>query len=180
MENSEKKPESGGAFVQFLHKLINAVLNFLHLSKYKEQIMYLIVGGGTTAIDWIVFTLLVFLLPDLSGLPFFEQFPNAIEYTVSWVAAVLFAYWASKYFVFESAKKEGSVQFFKFVASRLLTLILSLAGDFVLTGLLKMNEFLAKLIISVLVVIINYITSKLFVFNKKLEEGETHDGTRHP
>ena len=118
--------------------------------------------------------------PDLSGLPFFEQFPNAIEYTVSWVAAVLFAYWASKYFVFESAKKEGSVQFFKFVASRLLTLILSLAGDFVLTGLLKMNEFLAKLIISVLVVIINYITSKLFVFNKKLEEEETHDGTRHP
>ena len=69
--------------------------------------MYLIVGGGTTAIDWIVFTLLVFLLPDLSGLPFFEQFPNAIEYTVSWVAAVLFAYWASKYFVFESAKKRG-------------------------------------------------------------------------
>ena len=43
MENSEKKPESGGAFVQFLHKLIKAELNFLHLSTHNDQIMYLIV-----------------------------------------------------------------------------------------------------------------------------------------
>ena len=107
MANPEKKQEAGGALVRFFHKIIDAVLNFLHLSKYKEQIMYLVVGGGTTAIDWIVFTLLVFFLPDLSSLPFFDRFPNAIEYTAAWIAAVLFAFWASKYFVFESAKKEG-------------------------------------------------------------------------
>ena len=58
----------------------------------------------------------------------------------------------------------------KFVGSRVLTLILSLVGDFLLTGLLHMNEFLAKLIISVAVVIINYITSKLLVFNQKETE----------
>ena len=141
MENPEKKTENGGIIVRFFNKIINSVLEFLHLSKYKEQIMYLVVGGGTTAIDWIVFTLLVFLLPDLSHLPFFDRFPNAIEYTAAWTAAVLFAYWASKHFVFESAKKEGTVQFFKFIASRVLTLILSLVGDFFLTGMLKMNEF---------------------------------------
>ena len=180
MENPEKKQETGGALVRFFHKIIDAVLNFLHLSKYKEQIMYLVVGGGTTAIDWIVFTLLVFFLPDLSSLPFSDRFPNAIEYTAAWIAAVLFAFWASKYFVFESAKKEGTVQFFKFVASRVLTLLLSLAGDFFLTGILEINEFLAKLIISVLVVVINYITSKLFVFNKKQEKGESsHDEEPH-
>lgn len=180
MQASDPKNGSGGAVVKFFNRIIDAVLNFLHLSKYKEQIMYLVVGGGTTVIDWGVFALLVFLLPDLSGLPFFRQFPNAIEYTAAWAAAVLFAYWASKYFVFESAKKEGSVQFFKFVASRLLTLILSLAGDFLLTGILKMNEFIAKLIISVLVIIINYITSKLLVFNHKTEEDKPHDRTEHP
>ena len=132
--------------------------------------MYLFVGGGTTVVDWIIFTILVFLLPDLSALPFFSHFPNAIEYTVAWAGAVLFAYWASKYFVFETAKKEGFSQFMKFVGSRVLTLILSLVGDFLLTGLLHMNEFLAKLIISVAVVIINYITSKLLVFNQKETE----------
>ena len=132
--------------------------------------MYLVVGGGTTVIDWGVFTLIVLLSPDLSHLPFFDRFPNAIAYTAAWAAAVLFAYWASKYFVFESAKKEGTAQFFRFVASRLLTLGVSLAGDFLLTGLWHMNEFIAKLIISVVVIILNYITSKLFVFSKKAEK----------
>lgn len=179
METPEKKHSSGGAVVIFFNKIINAVLNFLHLSKFKEQIMYLIVGGGTTAIDWGVFTLLVFVLPDLSGQPFFDRFPNAIEYTAAWAAAVLFAYWASKYFVFETAKREGSSQFFKFVASRLFTLAVSLAGDFLLTGRMKMNEFIAKLIISIAVIIINYITSKLLVFNQKTGEGEAHDKAKH-
>jgi len=180
LQNPDQKNGSGGAVVKFLNRIIDSVLKFLHLSKYKEQIMYLIVGGGTTVIDWVVFTLLVFFLPDLSDLPFFSRFPNAIEYTAAWAAAVLFAYLASKYFVFETAKKEGSIQFFKFVASRLLTLILSLAGDFLLTGIMKMNEFIAKLIISIFVIIINYITSKLFVFNHKATEESQHDKAEHP
>lgn len=179
MQSSDQKNGSGGAAVKFLNRIIDSVLKFLHLSKYKEQIMYLIVGGGTTVIDWGVFTLLVFLLPDLSG-AFFNRFPNAIEYTAAWAAAVLFAYFASKYFVFETAKKEGHTQFFKFVASRLFTLILSLAGDFLLTGIMKMNEFIAKLIISILVIIINYITSKLFVFNHKAAEESQNDNRKHP
>ena len=170
LKSTEQKKNDGGLIVRFLNKIIDAVLGALHLAKYKEQIMYLFVGGGTTVVDWIIFTILVFLLPDLSSLPFFGYFPNAIEYTAAWAGAVLFAYWASKYFVFETAKKEGFSQFMKFVGSRVLTLILSRVGDFLLTGLLHMNEFIAKLIISVAVVIINYITSKLLVFNKKETE----------
>ena len=167
LNQTPEKKNDGGFLVRFINTIINAVLKAFHLTKYKEQIMYLFVGGGTTVVDWIIFTALVFVLPDLSHLPFFASFPNAIEYTVAWAGAVLFAYWASKYFVFETAKKEGFSQFLRFVASRVLTLALSLIGDFILTGLLEMNEFIAKLIISIAVVIINYITSKLLVFNKK-------------
>lgn len=170
MKSIEPRKNDGGFLVRFLNKIIDAILGVLHLTKYKEQIMYLFVGGGTTVVDWIIFTILVFVLPDLSALPFFNIFPNAIEYTVAWAGAVLFAYWASKYFVFETAKKEGFSQFMRFVGSRLLTLALSLVGDLLLTGLLHMNEFVAKLIISVAVVIINYITSKLLVFNHKETE----------
>lgn len=159
----------GGFFVRFCNRIIDAVLKLLHLTQYKEQIMYLFVGGATTVVDWVVFYILNAVLPDLSATPFFAKFPNAIEYTVAWASAVLFAYWASKYFVFETARKSGMAQlaqFVLFVGSRLMTLVLSLIGDFVLTGLFKMNEFLAKLIISIAVVIINYITSKLLVFKK--------------
>ena len=168
----EPKKNDGGFLVRFLNKIIDAMLGVMHLTKYKEQIMYLFVGGGTTVVDWLIFTLLVFLLPDLSSYPFFSHFPNAIQYTVAWAGAVLFAYWASKYFVFETAKKEGFIQFMRFVASRVLTLLLSLVGDFLLTGIANIDKFIAKIIISVAVVIINYITSKLLVFNKKESEEE--------
>ena len=170
MKQTEQKINDGGFLVRFLNKIIDAVLGAMHLSEYKVLIMYLFVGGFTTVVDWVIFTALVFMLPDLSALPFFSHFPNAIEYTAAWAGAVLFAYWASKYFVFETAKKEGFSQFLRFVGSRILTLLLSLVGDFILTGLFHMNEFIAKLIISIAVIIINYITSKLLVFNKNENE----------
>ncbi len=185
MKSEPKKRTPNEALVDFLNRIINAVLGFLHLTAYKEQILYLVVGGGTTVVDWAVFTLLVLVLPDLSELPFFAQFPTAIPYTVGWAAAVLFAYWASRAFVFEKAEKEPiRKQFPRFVASRLFTLAVSLLGDFVLTGKLGMNEFLAKAIISILVIILNYVTSKLFVFRTKKPapaepteetESESHD-----
>ena len=153
--------------MRFCNRIIDAVLKLFHLTKYKEQIMYLFVGGATTVVDFVIFYVLNLCIPDLSAIAFFARFPNAIEYTAAWAGAVLFAYWASKYFVFETAKKEGFAQFLKFVGSRVLTLLLSLVGDFILTGLLHINELIAKIIISVAVVIINYITSKLLVFNKK-------------
>ena len=157
----------GGFLVRFCNRIIDAILKLLHLTQYKEQIMYLFVGGATTVVDFVIFYILNLLIPDLSAIAFFVRFPNAIEYTAAWAGAVLFAFWASKYFVFETAKKEGFSQFAKFVGSRVLTLLLSLVGDFILTGIFHMNELLAKVIISVAVVIINYITSKLLVFNKK-------------
>ena len=85
--NSPQKKSDGGFLVRFINKIIDVVLNALHLSKYREQIVYLGVGGGTTVVDWVVFALLWAVLPDLSHLPFFSAFPNAIPYTAAWAAA---------------------------------------------------------------------------------------------
>lgn len=169
MNNLPQKKNDGGFFVRFINRIIDVVLNALHLSKYREQIVYLGVGGGTTVVDWVVFALLWALLPDLSHLPFFSAFPNAIPYTVAWAAAVLFAFWASKYFVFLEAEEEkGFSQFLKFVASRVFTLVLCLATEFVFVTLLHVNELIVKYAIcTVLNIVINYITSKLLVFTKK-------------
>lgn len=172
MDNNSKKRTDGGFFVRFVNKVIDVVLQALHLTKYREQIVYLFVGGGTTVVDWVVFAILFALLPDLSHLPFFNIFPNAIAYTAAWAAAVLFAYWASKYFVFvEAEQTNGSSQFFKFVASRVFTLLLCLATEFVFVTLLHVNELIVKYAIcTVLNIVINYITSKLLVFKKKKTE----------
>lgn len=158
----------------WLNTLIDKVLTFLHLSKYREQLTYLVVGGMTTVVDWIVFTLMVLFVPPLFAPPF----ENSVPYICAWFAAVLFAFFASKYFVFECDTGKSSAQFFKFLLSRVLTLAISLVGDFILCGELQWNAFWTKAIISVLVIIINYITGKWVVFIKSKRNREKDDGTK--
>ena len=169
--NTPEKKNDGGFFVRFVNKTIDVVLKALRLTKYREQIVYLGVGGGTTVVDWLVFALLYAILPDFSHLPFFNAFPNAIPYTAAWAAAVLFAYWASKYFVFvEAEQTKGFSRFFSFVASRVFTLLLCLGTEFVFVTLLHVNELIVKYAVcTVLNIVINYITSKFLVFKKKKE-----------
>ncbi len=159
--------------MKFLNKIIDSVLKFLHLEKFKEIIVYIVIGGLTTVVDWAVFALTDLILPQFGG-AFFEKFPNAIEYSAAWAAAVIFAYFTNKYLVFE-AQGRSFAEFCKFVLSRVFTLFVSLAGDFLLCGMLSMNKYLAKLIIAVIVVILNYITSKLLVFTKKKKTEDSSD-----
>lgn len=159
--------------MKFLNKMIERILRFFHLEKYKELIVYVIIGGLTTVVDWAVFALTDLILPQFGG-AFFERFPNAVEYSAAWAAAVLFAYFTNKYLVFE-AQGRSFAEFCKFVLSRVFTLFVSLAGDFLLCGVLSMNKYLAKLIIAVIVVILNYVTSKLLVFTKKKNAEESSD-----
>lgn len=159
--------------MKFLNKIIDSVLKFLHLEKFKEIIVYIVIGGLTTVVDWAVFALTDLILPQFGG-AFFEKFPNAIEYSAAWAAAVIFAYFTNKYLVFE-AQGRSFAEFCKFVLSRIFTLFVSLAGDFLLCGVLSMNKYLAKLIIAVIVVILNYITSKLLVFTKKKKTEDYSD-----
>ena len=157
--------------MKFLNKMIDAVLKFFHLERFKELIVYIVIGGLTTVFDWLVFALMDLILPQF-GVAFFERFPNAVEYSVAWAAAVVFAYFTNKYLVFE-AQGRSFAEFCKFVLSRVFTLAVSLAGDALLCGVLDMNKYLAKLIIAVVVVILNYITSKLLVFTKKKPAAKT-------
>ena len=170
--NTPQKKKDGGFFVRFVNKAIDVVLGALHLTKYRELIVYIGVGGGTTVVDWVVFALLYAILPNLSNLPVFNIFPNVIPYTAAWAAAVLFAYWASKYFVFIDAEQtKGLSQFLRFVYSRIFTLLLCLATEFVFVTLLSVNELIVKYAIcTVLNIVINYIISKLLVFKKKKED----------
>ena len=79
-----------------------------------------------------------------------------------------------RYFVFKPTEEKVSTQFGKFFGSRVLTLAISIAGDILLSGKYAVvevkNPFIAKLIISVFVIVLNYITSKWLVFTKKRKE----------
>lgn len=129
------------------------------LKKYRELIVYLVFGVLTTVVNYIVY------LPcyNLLGL-------NAsISNLIAWVAAVAFAFVTNKPFVFQSYDWSAGVvipELTKFMGTRigsgaLETLILFLSVD-----LAGMNGNVWKLLTSVLVVILNYIGSKLLVFRK--------------
>jgi putative flippase GtrA len=96
------------------------------------------------------------------------------EYTtatvIAWVIAVTFAYITNKLFVFESKSFDLSLiakELITFVSSRLFSGLCELAFMIFAVGFIHMNDFLAKIITNVFVVIINYIASKLFVFKER-------------
>ena len=138
-----------------IKELLKKVLN-------KEVIMYLIFGVLTTVVSLLVYygLILTLLNPE-----------NAVQLQIaniiSWIAGVIFAYITNRKFVFESSEKNKLKEVSKFVTSRLGTLILDMVIMFIGVTVLKFNDKIIKIISQVLVIIGNYVLSKLFVFKKK-------------
>lgn len=133
--------------------------------RYKEIVHYLIVGVLTTVVSLGVYYGLVLTVLD-PGNPLLLQLANIL----SWVAAVTFAYFMSRKFVFESHSTKISAEAARFYMSRVGTLLLDMLIMFVTVTLLGMNDKLAKLLVQVVVTVLNYIFSKFLVFGKAKDE----------
>lgn len=132
------------------------------LIKYREIIVYLIVGVMTTIFSWgACFVAELFLDPEIA-------WQNGVINTIGWVAGVVFAYPLNRKWVFGSTNPNIMKEFGGFAASRLSTWILDIVIMAVTVNLLHMHYWIAKIFISaVLVMILNYVFSKLFIFKKK-------------
>ena len=131
--------------------------------KYEEIITYLIVGVLTTIVSWGTCWIAEFTIlnPDIG-------WQNDIINLLGWIAGVLFGYVANRKFVFKSTNPAILQEFIHFSGARISTLILDIVIMRVTVNLLHINYWIAKLFISsVLVMIANYVFSKLFVFKKK-------------
>ena len=129
------------------------------IRKHYDILAYLFFGVLTTAVNYIVY------LPCYNLL----HLPASLSNVISWVAAVAFAYVTNKPFVFKShdwSAKTVGPELTKFVGSRILSGALETAIIFVSVDMLLWNGNLMKLVTSVLVVILNYVASKLLVFKK--------------
>lgn len=148
------------------------------IRKYREIIEYLFWGIMTTLISWGSYSLFELLFHKKNGnLHFLNlQISAAVFWAnlLSWICAVLFAFFVNKLFVFKSRSFQPAVcasEFGKFVSARLLTGILEIVvvPMLVAAGLnqtiLGVEGLPAKILVSVAVIILNYIFSKLFVFH---------------
>lgn len=131
--------------------------------KYEEIISYLIVGGLTTVVSWAAMFLANWLVFGNPLYPTFWQ--NIVLTAVNWTAGVIFAYFTNRRFVFKSHEPMLR-EIPKFVMSRISTFVLDLVMRQILS-LMKVNVYVTTVVVAVLVVIVNYILSKLFVFKKK-------------
>lgn len=136
-------------------------LYYKHKDFIKEIFLYGIFGFLTTVISYGVYVIASNILPINT-----VTVPTAI----SWVAGVLFSYFTNRKWVFEKkhqTKKEEVKEFYSFVLSRVFSLIVDLIIMFVFVDVLHNNEYIIKILSNIVVIILNYIFSKLFVFKKE-------------
>ncbi|MEJ8737704.1 GtrA family protein [Erysipelotrichaceae bacterium HCN-30851] len=118
-----------------------------------ELITYIIVGGLTTLVNFVVY----FACTSAS-------LHYLVANVISWVVAVLFAYFANRKYVFKSETNSQKTEFIQFVSLRAVTLIVESILLFVFVQLLFMNENIAKIVVSVVTVIGNYVFCKFLIF----------------
>ena len=135
------------------------------MKKNEEVVMYLIMGVLATVVNISVKYALLFTILDPK---------NAIELQVaviiSWIVAVVFAYFTNRTYVFKSKEQNILKEFSNFVFARIITLIMEMIIMWFFITFLKLNTNLWVVIWTIIaqamVVIMNYVFSKLFIFKK--------------
>lgn len=143
------------------------------IKKYKEIILYIFFGVLTTIVNFVIYFIMNALLGEDMYL---------VSNVIAWIGAVAFAYITNKIWVFESKSRESKTllrEIGEFVSARLLSLGIEEAGLYIFVDLLKFSTFsfsflrltitgdvIAKVIMQVIVVTLNYIFSKFIIFKK--------------
>lgn len=153
-----------GFFLKIFDKIgLKFISNFYR--SHQEGMRYLVFGALTTLVSILVKYMLLFTILDPK---------NPIELQtaviISWICACLFAYYTNRIAVFKSKTKKILKELISFFAARIITLLLEMGfmGLFITVIGLNTDNWVAiiTLITQILVIIANYILSKLFVFKK--------------
>lgn len=126
----------------------------------REIILYLVAGVLTTIINIISYHIFC----NIIGIE------SLISNGIAWVLSVLFAYIANDKFVFvqeKMTKQQEFKKFVKFITARLFSFGVDEAGMFLFVEIVFIHNIIAKIIMNVIVVILNYIFSKVFIFKNK-------------
>ena len=132
-----------------------------HISWYNrsyEVLWYLFFGFCTTVLN--IFT---FLFLRKVGVSVY------LSNVIAWVVGVLFAFLTNKFFVFESREKnlkKTMKETISFFLCRLLSLLFDMGIMYLMIDVLQANELLSKIVANIVVIILNYVFSKVFVFKK--------------
>ena len=134
--------------------------------KYEEAVNYLFFGFLAFLVNMVAYALAAWVL----GANDEKVLLVLIATAFAWIVSVLFAYWTNRSFVFKSKVKDKKgiwKEFSAFVGARIITGLMELVIMYVMVDLAGINNMIAKLVCNVVVIVSNYIFSKLLVFRKK-------------
>lgn len=134
--------------------------------KYEEAINYLFFGFLAFLVNMVAYALATWVL----GADDDKIVLVLIATAFAWVVSVLFAYWTNRSFVFKSKVKDKEgiwKEFSAFVGARIVTGGMELVIMYVMVDLAGINNMISKFVCNVVVIVSNYIFSKLLVFKKK-------------
>ena len=137
-----------------MKNLINKLFGLY--KKYKEIFWYLVVGGLTTVVSFATYAIFYNLC----------EINAALSETLSWACAVLFAYPTNKFLVFEHHGKNILLEFFSFVMSRVATGLFGIGFMWLFVDVLHGHSLLMMALSSIVVLVLNYVFSKLITFRK--------------
>lgn len=128
--------------------------------QYKAMILYLFFGGLSTIVNILAYYVAAYLFGC----------SVVVSTMIAWIAAVLFAYVTNKLWVFASKQSTAFnliKEFFSFIAARVFSGALDVGFMFFFVDILHINDILIKILSNVVVVILNYIFSKYWIFKSK-------------
>jgi putative flippase GtrA len=128
----------------------------------REVISYLIFGVLTTLVNWVVYGMMV-----RTGVDY------RIATAAAWVVSVLFAFIVNKIFVFQSYDLHLAFvmkEIVSFTACRAASGVMEMVLMVIMVSWLNMDEYVSKVLVSIVVVVVNYVFSKLFIFRKSEEK----------
>jgi putative flippase GtrA len=129
------------------------------IEKYKDIIPYGVFGVLTTIVNIVVYK----ISADYMGLK------TVTSTILAWIAAVLFAYFTNRKWVFKSyatTPKELLKEFCSFITCRLGTGVVDVVGMKILVDILMFNGTIMKALLNIVVIILNYLASKFIIFKK--------------
>lgn len=141
------------------HPLVKRLIN-------RETISYVFWGAMTTLVNWVV----NFVAYDILHMS------TMVSTVVSWLAAVIFAFFVNKLFVFCSKSWQPSVvwkEFIPFISCRILSGLFDVIFMVVMVDHLGMINGIAKILSNVFVMVANYFASKFLIFKKKTTTDDT-------
>ena len=133
-------------------------IKFLTFLK-SETFKYIVFGGLTTLVNFICF----FIFFNILKLNL--NFANFLSIIIS----IIFAFITNRFIVFSIKNliiKDLIFEFFKFIFGRAFTMIIEILGVWIFVEIFILNEYFSKIILQIIIIILNYVISKFFVFKK--------------